>query len=360
SVRSIFKAPAKEAGEGGDAGPQEAFEDRFEVGNLLGKGNFSEVKTATDKKTGEVLAVKIMKKRKITREEYEAIMSEIAILADMDHPNVIKMHGMWEDKNHVYVVTELAKGGELFDRIVQREFYSEKDAAVVVKTVAEALKYLNDRGIVHRDLKPENILLVDDDDDSALKLADFGFAKQVDATNEDTLATTCGTPGYVAPEIISGKPYGKEVDMWSLGVITYILLAGYPPFYDENQNTLFRQIKKAKYKFDPEFWSEVSESAKDLIRGLLVVDPKKRLTVDQVLAHPWVANAGGDDGDKDITPALTELKKFQARKKLRKGFHAVVAMNKFKNLASLAASQIEKEAAEEEDAEEEDAEEEEN
>lgn len=332
SIRSFFRSSRSEGD--GSSGHEKnlTFEERFRLGNTLGKGNFSVVREAEDLVTGETVAIKCIRKKHLSREDREGLEAEVRILSGMDHPNIIKLYGMHEDGSNYYVVTELVRGGELFDRIVAKEFYQERDAAQVVKTIAEALKYCNEHGVVHRDLKPENILMEDDEDDHQLKLADFGFAKELDTSSEEAmLKTTCGTPGYVAPEIISGRPYGKEVDMWSLGVITYILLCGYPPFYDENQSRLFRLIKKAKYKFDPEFWSDVSDSAKDLIRGLLVVDPSVRFTVDDVLNHPWIVNGGAE---KDITPALSQLKQYQTRRRFKKGVLTVVAANRMRKLVS--------------------------
>ncbi|GBG33832.1 Protein kinase, putative [Hondaea fermentalgiana] len=350
SIRSFFRVPSRsQDGDNGFGGEmsQEKFEDRFRLGTTLGKGNFSVVREAEDLVTGEIVAVKCIRKKHLSAEDREGLKAEVRILSGMDHPNIIKLYGMHEDNAYYYVVTELVKGGELFDRIVAKEFYQEKDAAQVVKTIAEALKYCNEHGIVHRDLKPENILMEDDENDHRLKLADFGFAKELDTSSEEAmLRTTCGTPGYVAPEIIKGAPYGREVDMWSLGVITYILLCGYPPFYDENQAHLFRLIKKAKYKFDPEFWSEVSDSAKDLIRGLLQVDPTQRFTPDDVLAHPWIVHGGAD---QDITPALNQLKSYQNRRRLKKGILTVMAANRIRKLVSFDEKDGEAEAEDDSD-----------
>jgi len=265
--------------------------------------------------------------------ERQALEQEVSILQSIDHPNVIKLFGMWEtDPKTIYIVTELVRGGELFDKIVQLEYFNEKRASAITFTLASTLKFLHERGIVHRDLKPENILMVSEDpQDDTLKLADFGFAKTVpDGSSEETLMnTTCGTPGYVAPEIISGYPYGTSVDCWALGVILYILLCGYPPFYDDNQQNLFRAIKKGKFKFEAEFWDDVSDSAKDLINGLLVVDSENRFNAEDVLQHPWIKESGTE---KDITPALDKLKGYQNRRRLKKHVNAIIALNRMKNV----------------------------
>lgn len=193
----------------------------------------------------------------------------------MHHPNIMTLREFFVESEYYYLVTEFVSGGELFDRIVEKTFYSEKEARDLVKILLGAIKYCHDQDVVHRDLKPENLLLMSADDDASIKLADFGFAKSV--TKDDAgLVTTCGTPGYVAPEILEGSPYGKPVDVWSIGVITYILLAGYPPFHDESQPILFRKIRKGKYQYDSPYWDNVSDDAKDFISRMLVVNPKDR------------------------------------------------------------------------------------
>ncbi|CAK8991636.1 Calcium/calmodulin-dependent protein kinase type 1 (CaM kinase I) (CaM-KI) (CaM kinase I alpha) (CaMKI-alpha) [Durusdinium trenchii] len=331
SIRSFFKS--LNSGSGGDdlEGHDTEFERRFKIGDKLGQGAFASVYVCIDKDSGEESAVKTINKAAFKSEsDYAATMNEIKILEGLDHPNVINLKGWIEGETKIYVVTDLAKGGELFDRIVQKEFYSERDAAIVVQKVAEALLYLHENGIVHRDLKPENILLMDDSDDAELKLADFGFAKAVDTSSETALLTSCGTPAYVAPEILTGKPYSLQVDMWSLGVLTYILLVGYPPFFSENQRDLLRMVKKGAYSFDPQYWDPISDSAKDLISNLLVMDPAKRLSAKEVLEHEWIAQSL----DKDITPALEQLKHYQSRRRLKKGINAVVALNKLRNIGS--------------------------
>ena len=303
------------------------FKDSYTLGKELGKGNYSTVRLAVSKKTNEECAVKCIQKKKLTPEDDEALKIEVAILAEVEHPSIIKLHGFFEEPLDYYIVTELMSGGELFDRIVAREFYSENDAQKVVRTLGECLLYLHERDIVHRDLKPENILLKDKSDDAAIKIADFGFARFV----KEGCRTACGTPGYVAPEIITGKIYGKGVDVWSLGIIIYILLCGYPPFYHRNQAQLFKLIREARFEFDSPYWDPISSNAKDLIKGCLTVDEKKRLTMQGVLTHPWVSGAASK---ADITPVLGELKKFNARRKLRAGIKAAIAANRMMDIAS--------------------------
>ncbi|CAM9422002.1 unnamed protein product, partial [Choristocarpus tenellus] len=187
----------------------------------------------------------------------------------LDHQNIVKLYGFYEEKYFYYLVMEVLNGGELFDRIVLRQYYNEKEARDTLVVLLDAVRYCHDRDVAHRDLKPENLLLVSDTDDATIKLADFGFARPV---GKEGLRTQCGTPGYVAPEILKGEVYGKPVDMWSVGVITYILLGGYPPFHDDNQAKLYQKIKKGRVVFHPQYWNTVSDEAKDLIRKLLTLD----------------------------------------------------------------------------------------
>ena len=206
-------------------------------------------------------------------------------------------------------------GGELFDRIVAKAYYNEKEARDVCKILLEAVGYCHENHVAHRDLKPENLLLLAEDDDSAVKIADFGFAKKV--KEPKSLSTQCGTPGYVAPEILEGVPYDERADMWSVGVILYILLGGYPPFIENNQRDLFRKIRKGDYEFHEEYWGNVSKEAKQLISQLLTVNPELRLDAEQALDNEWIR---GDDEDlekKDLGVNLKEFKKFNAKRKFK-------------------------------------------
>jgi calcium/calmodulin-dependent protein kinase I len=302
------------------------FKKRYQLKGVLGNGNYSVVRRAVDTQTQQNVAVKVIDRRKLTKEDEVSLRIEVEVLSKLDHPNIIKMYGWYAEGKQYYIVTELVNGGELFDRIVKKEFYSESDAQKVVQTLASVIKFIHDQGIVHRDLKPENILLTDDTDNATIKIADFGFARPVAAG----LSTACGTPGYVAPEIINGRPYGKSVDIWSLGVIIYILLCGYPPFYNTNQSQLFKAIREGKFAFDAPYWDPISENAKDLIRKCLTVDVHKRLDIDGVLKHPWLATQAAN---KNITNVLDELKKFNARRKLRAAIKAAIAANRLIDLA---------------------------
>ncbi|KAG1709020.1 hypothetical protein DVH05_022651 [Phytophthora capsici] len=291
-----------------------SFEEQYTLGKVIGSGTFSVVRIAVHKPTGQRYAIKCIKRDGLVAEDIEALTTEVAILKQMNHPNIMILHDFFVEEKFYYLVTEFMEGGELFDRIVEKSYYNEREARDLVKLLLEAIKYCHDANIVHRDLKPENLLLTSKDDDASIKLADFGFAKRIEFDSEG-LVTACGTPGYVAPEILEGKPYGKTVDIWSIGVITYILLCGYPPFHDDNHNALFKKIKKGKFQFDSPYWDHVSDDAKDLISQMLVVDPEKRSTVDQLLSHRWVT--GTEVATVQLTSALEELRRFNARRKFK-------------------------------------------
>ena len=203
-------------------------------------------------------------------DEEQGLQLEVEILSEVDHPNVVKLFEIYDEGAVLYLVMEIMSGGELFDRIVEKEAYSEKEAAETIKPIVDAIRYCHENGIIHRDLKPENLLYESEDEHAIIKISDFGLARFV----QGELATTaCGTPGYVAPEIVGGKGYGKEVDYWSIGIIVYIMLCGFPPFYDENNQKLFEAITSCTFEFPSPYWDKISDSAKDLITKILVANP---------------------------------------------------------------------------------------
>jgi len=240
----------------------------------------------------------------------------------VSHPHCVKMYELYDTKKKLYMVLEILRGGELFDRIVKRRFFSEAQAAQVIQCVVAAISYLHKIGVVHRDLKPENLLYATKEDDSIIKLTDFGLAK----FTKVKMATACGTPGYVAPEILSGKPYGPEVDLWSIGVILYILLCGFPPFFDENTPNLYRAIKQGRFDFPSPYWDDISDPAKNLISRLLTVDPKQRATSEQVLAHPWISNKISSNISTTLADRLALM---QYKRILRRGVKALIFINRF-------------------------------
>ena len=287
----------------------------------LGEGAFSVVIEATNKETGESYAVKVVTKSKLTKEDEIALKDEIIVLRELEHQHIIRLYDVFEEKSFWYLVTEKMTGGELFDRIVSKSFYNEKEARDVCKILFEAIGYCHTNSVAHRDLKPENLLLKSEDNDSEIKIADFGFAKKVLTPN--SLTTQCGTPGYVAPEILEGVAYDEKSDMWSLGVIVYILLGGYPPFIEQNQRELFRKIRKGQYEFHEEYWGSVSPEAKDFISCLLTVQPSKRLTAEQALKHKWMTQSDSVLAGQDLGTNLSELRKYNAKRKFKAAVNAV-------------------------------------
>jgi len=268
----------------------EPIEEKYELAEEIGKGGFSVVYKATNIKSKEEFAVKCIKKKMVEGDDIKLLRREIQIMKKLNHTNILKLYEVYEDDESFYLVMELVKGKELFDKIVERGMYSEKDAAHIIAQMVSAVEYLHENGIAHRDLKPENLLSAGDEDEEIVKIADFGFSKNFGEDGEK-LMTSCGSPGYVAPEILTAESYDKSVDMWSVGVIIYILLSGYPPFYADSAPALFKKIMDVKYDFDDSVWDDISDSAKDLIRNLLVKDPTKRFTAKQCLQHPWVSGS---------------------------------------------------------------------
>lgn len=300
--------------------PSAQVKDLYKFGKTLGQGGFATVKLVTDKQTGEQFACKIMdlpaEGAEVAPEDFtrEDIFKEIDILLGLQHENVMYMKEYFVADDKVYLICELLTGGELLDAVLERGNYSEADARMCFAQLLRGLQYLHQRGVVHRDLKLENLLLSSQDDiGKGVKIADFGLAKN---QASGTLRTVCGTPQYVAPEVINGGPghkYGPEVDLWSAGVVLFILLAGYPPFYNENEPQLFNQIRRGEYSFNDAVWDGVTGDAKDLIRQLLQVDPTKRLSAQQALSHKWM------DNRKVSNQALTTTRKnlYQHKQSMR-------------------------------------------
>lgn len=302
---------------------------KYDLKETIGTGAFSEVLLAEDKADrGKFFAVKCIDRMGLVGKE-ESLDNEIQVLRRLDHPNIVRLSDVFEDKSYVYLVMELVTGGELFDRIVEKGSYTEKDASSLIKQVLEAVDYMHERGVVHRDLKPENLLYYSTDPDSKIMISDFGLSKTEES---GTMATACGTPGYVAPEVLAQQPYGKEVDCWSIGVIAYILLCGYPPFYDENDAALFQQILKAEYEFDSPYWDDISSSAKEFIRQLMCKDPKKRFSCKQAIAFPWIS--GNTALDKNIHASVTaQLQKNFIKSKWKRAYNATAVIRQMRKLA---------------------------
>lgn len=287
---------------------QHKVEDFYEIGEELGSGQFAIVKQCVDKSTGLAFAAKFIKKRQsmassrgVRREEIER---EVTILQQIQHPNIVRLHDVYENRTDVVLILELVSGGELFDFLAQKESLSEEEATQFIKQILEGVNYLHARKIAHFDLKPENIMLLDKNVPlPRIKLIDFGLAHKIEAGVE--FKNIFGTPEFVAPEIVNYEPLGLEADMWSIGVITYILLSGASPFLGETKQDTLENITAINYEFDEEFFCHTSELAKKFISQLLEKDKQKRLRIQEALNHPWIKSNENKEENKSQEPKKT-------------------------------------------------------
>lgn len=308
------------------------FDELYRLKGVLGTGAFSTVREGLHRSNADFsYAVKCINRKKMSEEDEAALLDEVGILKELRHAHIIRLYDFFVEPSTYYLVMERMRGGELFDRIVAKAYYNEKEARDTCLIVLQAVGYCHMNRVAHRDLKPENLLLLSEDDDTSVKIADFGFAKRVQEPN--SLSTQCGTPGYVAPEILEGTLYDERADMWSVGVILYILLGGYPPFIESTQRDLFRKIRKGEYEFHEEYWGTVSSEAKDLIRNLLMVDIDKRLTAKQALRNAWILGDDAKLANRDLGVNLDKLRNFNGKRKFRAAVATVMAVNKLNSLS---------------------------
>uniref|UniRef100_A0A671NQ67 calcium/calmodulin-dependent protein kinase n=1 Tax=Sinocyclocheilus anshuiensis TaxID=1608454 RepID=A0A671NQ67_9TELE len=248
--------------------------------------------------------------------DHQKLDREARICRLLKHSNIVRLHDSISEEGHHYLIFDLVTGGELFEDIVAREYYSEADASHCIQQILEAVLHCHQMGVVHRDLKPENLLLASKSKGAAVKLADFGLAIEVEGDQQAWFGFA-GTPGYLSPEVLRKDPYGKAVDLWACGVILYILLVGYPPFWDEDQHRLYQQIKAGAYDFPSPEWDTVTPEAKDLINKMLTINPSKRITAAEVLKHPWISHRSTVASCMHRQETVECLKKFNARRKLK-------------------------------------------
>jgi len=303
----------------------------YKLNEEIGRGNYATVRRANKLEPApheKDVAIKVVKKARLDEEETIGLEEEIRLMLQVDHPHIVKMYEVYISKKNVYLVMELLEGGEMFDRIVQEKHFSEQIAAIAVVQILDALVYCHDKGICHRDLKPENLLYCTKEPKSKVVIGDFGLAKDMQG---QLMTTCCGTPQYVAPEVLKGRMYGCEVDCWSLGIILYILLCGYPPFYADTHPRLYQLIQSGRFSFAEQDWGGISDEAKDLITKLLTKNPKKRLTAKDAKKHKWVTKAAGYNkalGDK----YQNRLRRFNAVRRLRAGVTTTLAICKMAHM----------------------------
>uniref|UniRef100_A0A8C0GQA4 calcium/calmodulin-dependent protein kinase n=1 Tax=Chelonoidis abingdonii TaxID=106734 RepID=A0A8C0GQA4_CHEAB len=305
--------------------PCTRFTDDYQLYEELGKGAFSVVRRCVKKNSSQEYAAKIINTKKLSARDHQKLEREARICRLLKHPNIVRLHDSISEEGFHYLVFDLVTGGELFEDIVAREYYSEADASHCIHQILESVNHIHQHDIVHRDLKPENLLLASKCKSAAVKLADFGLAIEVQGEQQAWFGFA-GTPGYLSPEVLRKDPYGKPVDIWacepcfpvsSLGVILYILLVGYPPFWDEDQHKLYQQIKAGAYDFPSPEWDTVTPEAKNLINQMLTINPAKRITADQALKHPWVCQRSTVASMMHRQETVECLRKFNARRKLK-------------------------------------------
>jgi len=327
--RRSSKRSSKRASVTGDSKQRGKLAAHYIILNKLGRGNFAVVRKVQRKKDGKFFAAKIITKKAMKPRDLKLLGEEVNILKKLAHPNINRLIETFDTKHHLYIVLELLEGENLFENIIKQRKYTEDDAATVVKQVARACEYMHPRGVIHRDLKPENLVYFDKEKDH-ICVTDFGLSKSV-ANEGDLMKTACGTPAFVAPEILRQEKYDAQVDMWSLGVILYTMLCGYPPFVEKNLPSLYKVIKSGKVKFDKPYWDNISESAKSCVLGLLTVDAVKRLNPIDLQKHEWLnVKARSKRNLFDSAGYDRRFKRFLILTKLMRGVDTILFLNRMK------------------------------
>jgi calcium/calmodulin-dependent protein kinase I len=304
---------------------KQGIKELYSIGQKLGTGGFAIVRKCKKRSDGKVYALKVINKKNLGADDLQVLELEVNVMRQVSHDNIVRLHEVFDSRTKMCLVLDLLEGGELFDRIISLGHFTEKQAAQSFREMVSALEYLHERHIVHRDLKPENLLFETRAEDAKMKLIDFGLAGMC---KDKSCSTPCGTPNYVAPEILRRQPYATQADMWSAGVILYIILCGFPPFYDEHDDLgrLYRKIKRAEYDMPDPYWTNISSDAKDLVKKLLQPDPNVRLTAKQTLQHPWLA---GNAPNTSLGGQHREMmKQYQILQRLKRGVRVVLAVLK--------------------------------
>jgi len=297
--------------------------DHYRIGKILGTGAFGEVRMCVHRESNAQRAVKVLRKSNMDEDEKRMLFNEINILKEIDHPNIIKMYEFFEDEKRYYLVTEICKGGELFDEILQRGKFSERDGAVLMKQVLQCINYCHKNNIIHRDLKPENILLEANKEFDQIKIIDFGTSLVYDPSR--SLDEKLGTPYYIAPEVLN-KNYDSKCDIWSCGVITYILLSGMPPFNGQSDQDIMKKVRQGAYDFEDRAWANISDKAKDFISKLLTYNKDERPAAEEILTHPWLVELGSLAVDESLAlSVLDNMKGFRVDQTLKQATYAFIA-----------------------------------
>lgn len=302
---------------------EEPIGNEYILGEKIGTGGFGEVHIATHRPTQSERAVKSIFLKDDDPDELEKLMREVSILKRLDHPNIIRVYNVYKNKSTLYIATELCRGGELFDRIQTMKKFGENQAAKYMLDMVSGVMHCHDNDIVHRDLKPENLLFESENEDAKLKLIDFGTSRFV--PDDKKLKKAIGTCYYIAPEVLTSE-YGKKVDVWSLGVILYIMLSGSPPFNGKSDAEIFSRIKSNPVEFKRECWKTISEEAKSLIRKMLAKNPNTRYSIEQVFNDNWLQTRGMNRvPDKELeSDSIQCLANFRTESKLQKAVYSYI------------------------------------